>query len=92
MLPGSPKSTVTATELPEKPELVKATVCVVPATPLLSSVMVSVPLSVPTAVGVKVTLRVQLAPTLKLPSQLSVSEKAPLAEMLVMVSGCVPKD
>jgi hypothetical protein len=50
----------------------KLTVCVLPATPLLLSVMVSVPLSVPVVVGVKVTLIVQEPPAATLPAQLLV--------------------
>ena len=41
------------------PVPLRLTVCVLPATPLLLSVMVSVPVSGPVAVGVKVTLIVQ---------------------------------
>jgi hypothetical protein len=42
------------------PVPLKFTVCVLPNTPLLLSVMVSVPVSVPAAMGEKVTLIVQV--------------------------------
>ena len=40
------------------PNPVRLTVCVLPGSPLLLSVMVSVPVRVPVAVGLKVTLMV----------------------------------
>ena len=72
------------------PVPVKLTLCVLPATTLLSSVTVSAPVRVPVASGVKVTLMVQLesAPT-PLP-QLFVSEKSPLAVMLEICSQAHP--
>ena len=73
------------------PVPLSVTLCVLPATPLLLSVMVSVPVSVPVAVGVKVTLIVQepLAAA-TLPSQVLVSPKLALALWLVMVSAALP--
>jgi hypothetical protein len=72
------------------PVPVRLTDCVLPATPLLLSVIVSVPVRVPTAVGVKVTLIVQLPPAATGAEQVSVSAKSPLGTMLVMVKGPVP--
>ena len=57
------------------PVPLSATLCVLPATPLLLSVMVSVPVSAPTAVGVKVTLIVQEPPDATLPPPWPQSEK-----------------
>jgi hypothetical protein len=54
---GADKLTVGAVPVP-----LKVTVCVLPAAPLLLSVMVSEPERAPAAVGVKVTLIVQLPP------------------------------
>jgi hypothetical protein len=54
------------------PVPVKLTVCVLPATPLLLSVMVRVPVSGPVAVGEKVTLIVQEPLAATLPPQLLV--------------------
>jgi hypothetical protein len=81
------------------PVPVKPTVCVLPATPLLLSVMVSVPLSGPVAVGEKVTLIVQEPPaaTGLLVEQVVPVEAtakalafAPVIAMLLMVSAAVP--
>lgn len=54
------------------PVPVKLTVCVLPATPLLLSVMVSVPVRVPVAVGVNVTATVPEPPAITLLPQLLV--------------------
>ena len=52
--------------------------------PLILPWMVRVPLRVPVAVGENETWMVQLAPVLMaVPTQLSLSEKSPLAEMFV---------
>jgi hypothetical protein len=72
------------------PVPLKVTVCVLPGTPLLLSVMVSVPVSGPSAVGAKVTLIVQELPAATLPSQSSVSPKLALAAMLVTLSAAGP--
>ena len=72
------------------PVPLSATVCMLPATPLLLSVMVSVPVSVPVAVGEKVTLIVQEPLAATLPPQLLVSPKLALVAMLVMVSAALP--
>ena len=72
------------------PVPVRATVCMLPATPLLLSVMVRVPVRVPVAVGEKVTLIVQELLAATLPPQLLVSPKLALAAMLVMVSAALP--
>ena len=61
-----------------------------PATPLLLSVMVSVPVSGPAAVGEKVTLIVQAALAARLPPQLLVSPKFALVAMVAMVSAALP--
>ena len=61
-----------------------------PATPLLLSVMVRVPESGPLAVGVKVTLIVQEALAATPVPQLLASPKLVLAAMLVMVSAELP--
>ena len=61
-----------------------------PATPLLLSVMVRVPVSAPVAVGEKVTLIVQEPLAATLPAQVLVWPKLALAAMLVMVSAAVP--
>jgi hypothetical protein len=63
---------------------------VLPATPLLLSVMVRLPVSGPVAVGEKVTLIVQEPLAATLPSQLSVSPKLALTATLVMVSAPLP--
>jgi len=60
------------------PVPVRVTVCILPATPLLLSLMVRVPYRAPPVVGVKVTLSVQLSPAGKLPPQLLVRAKSPL--------------
>jgi hypothetical protein len=57
---------------------------------LALSVMVTAPVRVPAAVGLKVTLRVQLAPAATLEPQVLVSEKSPLAVMLVMLRAALP--
>jgi hypothetical protein len=72
------------------PVPLKVTVCVLPATPLLLSVMVSVPLSGPVAVGEKVTLIVQEPLAATLPPQVLVWPKLALVAMLVMVSTALP--
>src|SRR5439155_19507578 len=72
------------------PVPVMATVCVLPATALLLSVIVSVPERLPSCVGVNVTLIVQLAPAAIEPPQTLVSEKSPLAVMLVIVRAAAP--
>ena len=61
-----------------------------PATPLLLSVMVRVPVSVPVAVGEKVTLIVQEPLAATLPPQVLVSPKLALVAMLAMVSVALP--
>jgi hypothetical protein len=63
---------------------------VLPGTPLLLSVMVSVPVSGPAAVGENVTLIVQEVLAATLPWQLSFSPKFALAEILAIVSAAVP--
>jgi len=68
----------------------KVTVCVLPATPLLLSVIVSVPVSVPVAVGEKVTLIVQEPPTATLAPQLLVWPKLAVVAMPVMASAALP--
>jgi hypothetical protein len=81
------------------PVPVKPTVCVLPATPLLLSVMVSVPLSAPVAVGEKVTLIVQEPPAATgllveqvVPVEATAKALAfvPVIAMLLMVSAAVP--
>jgi hypothetical protein len=72
------------------PVPLKLTVCVLPATPLLLSVMVSVPVSGPVAVGEKVTLIVQEPLAATLFPQLLVWPKLALVVTLVMVSAAVP--
>jgi hypothetical protein len=72
------------------PVPLKFTVCVLPNTPLLLSVMVSVPVSGPVAVGEKVTLMVQEPLAATLPAQVLVSPKLALVAMLVMVSAELP--
>ena len=77
------------------PVPVRLTVCVLPGTPLLLSVMVRVPLRVPGAVGVKVNLisQVPLAatgvPVLQV-VPLASTAKSPAAAMPVKVRGVVP--
>ena len=71
------------------PVPLKVTVCVLPATPLLLSVMVNMPVSGPVAVGEKVTLIVQEPLAATLPMQLSVSPKSAVVVMLVMVRAAV---
>jgi hypothetical protein len=82
---GADKLTTGAVPVP-----LKFTVCVLPATSLLLSVMVRVPVSVPMAVGAKVTLIVQEPLAATLPPQLLVSPKLALVAMLVMVSAALP--
>ena len=65
-------------------------VCVVPLTPPLLSVTVSVPLRVPDAAGVKVRLITQLPLAGTELPQLFVSAKSPITAMLVMVSATAP--
>ena len=61
-----------------------------PLTPLLLSVTVSVPLRAPEAVGVKVTLITQLPLAASEPPQLLVSAKSPVTAILLMVSAAAP--
>jgi hypothetical protein len=68
----------------------KLTVCVLPATPLLLSVTVSVPVRVPVAVGEKVTLIVQELLAATLPAQVLVTPKLALVAMLAIVSVALP--
>lgn len=72
------------------PVPLRATLCVLPATPLSLSVMVSVPVRVPVAAGVKVTLIVQLAAAATLAPQLLVWAKSPLVATEETVRGPVP--
>jgi hypothetical protein len=75
------------------PVPLKVTVCMLPVTPLLLSVMVSVPVSEPVAVGVNVTSIVQEPPTARLLPQAPaplVTPKLALAAMLAIVSAAVP--
>lgn len=72
------------------PVPLKVTVCVLPTTPLLLSVMVSAPVSGPVAVGEKVTLIAQEPLAATLLPQLLVSSKLALVAMLVMVSAALP--
>lgn len=69
---------------------VRLTVCVLPATPLLLSVIVSMSVLVPVVVGLKLTLMVQELPAARLPAHVLVWEKSPVAVMLVMVSVALP--
>src|ERR1700730_5207219 len=55
------------------------------------SVISTVPVRVPTAVGRKETLTAQFWLIGNTPTQLSVSKKSPVVEMLVIVSGPVPE-
>jgi hypothetical protein len=71
----------------------KVTVCMLPVTPLLLSVMVRVPARGPTvavSAGEKTTLIVQEPPAATLPVQVLVSPKLALAPMLAMVSAAAP--
>ena len=69
----------------------KLTVCTLPATPLLLSIIVIAPLLVPVAVGVKVTLIVQEPPTaIAALKQLLVSLKGGAMPMPVIVSAAFP--
>ena len=72
------------------PVPVRLTGCVLPATPLLLSVMVSVPVSGPVAVGEKVTLIVQEPLAATLLPQLLVSPKLVLVAMLAIVRAALP--
>jgi hypothetical protein len=72
------------------PVPVRLTVCVLPAIPLLLSVMVSVPVRVPVAVGEKVTLIVQEPLAAILLPQLLVWEISPLAVMPERLSAVLP--
>ena len=65
----------------------RLTVCVVG---LALSVNVKAPVVVPATVGLKVTFTVQLLPAATLVPQVLVSEKAPLAVMLLMLSAAFP--
>lgn len=67
------------------PVPLKLTVCVLPATKSLLSVMVRVPVSGPGVAGEKVMLIVQEPPTATIGWQLSISAKLALATMLVTV-------
>ena len=76
------------------PVPVSAAVCVVPSTPLLSSVMVSVPVRAPVVEGVKVTSTVQLEPPASEVPHVWVSLKSllfgPVIVMPAMVSDPAP--
>lgn len=72
------------------PVPVRLTVCVLPATPSLLSVMVSVSALVPVVVGLNVTLMVHELLAARLPPQVFVWVKSPLAVMLVMLSAALP--
>jgi hypothetical protein len=72
------------------PVPVNLTVCVLPPTPLLLSVMVRVPVRVPVAVGEKLTLIVQEPLTATLPPQVLVSPKFAVVAMLEIVSAPLP--
>jgi hypothetical protein len=73
---------------------VSATVCVLPFTPLLLSVIVRVPVLVPETFGENVTVIVQIPLGATAAVQVLVSAKAvafaPLMAMLLTVSGAVP--
>ena len=73
------------------PVPLRLTVCVLPATPLLLSVIVSVPRSAPVAVGVKVTLIVHDPLTARLVPQLFVWLKFALVAMLLILSADGPE-
>ena len=75
---------------PVMPVPVKRTVCVLPATSLLLSVMVSIPVNVVAVAGEKVTLMVQEPLAATLDPQLLVWPKLVLVAMLVMVSAALP--
>lgn len=92
-----PATTVAELEEPAATASVKswpvplsATLCVLPAAPLLLSVMVSVPLNAPVEVGEKVTSIEQEPSPATLPPQLLVWLKLSLMAMLVMVSVASP--
>jgi hypothetical protein len=68
----------------------RITVWVLPAVPLLLSVIVREPRRLPVAVGEKVTLIVQEPLDATLPAQLSLSPKLALGTMLVTVSALPP--
>lgn len=72
------------------PVPVRATVCVLFATPLLLSVTVRVPVRLPGADGVKVTVIVQLALAATELPQVLVSAKSPPIPTLLMLSARVP--
>lgn len=72
------------------PVPVRLTVCVLPVTPPLLSMMVTAPVSEPGARGEKVTVRVQRVPAATLFPQLLVSLKLALVAMLVMLSAAAP--
>jgi hypothetical protein len=80
----------TPTAGPAVPVPVRLTVCVLPATPLLLSMMVRVPASGPAAVGAKVTLIVQEPLAATLSPQLLVCPKFGLRSMPVIVSAALP--
>src|SRR5258707_91135 len=68
----------------------RVTACDAPKLPE-SSLKVSSPVSGPATLGAKDTLAVQFAPAARLPEQLLVSAKSPLAEMPEKFSGLPPK-
>jgi len=72
------------------PVPLRLTVCVLPAAPLLLSVMVRVPVSGPPARGVNVTSMAQELLAATLPPQLVVWLKSSLMKMLLMVSAALP--
>jgi hypothetical protein len=72
------------------PVPLKLTVCVLPAAPLLLSMIVKVPVRAPAAVGEKVTLIVHEPLAATVPAQLSLWPKLALMEMLAMVSIALP--
>jgi hypothetical protein len=82
---GADKPTTGSVPVP-----LKVTVCVLPATKLLLSVMVRVPVSGPVSVGEKVTLILQERPASTLLPHLLVSPKLALAVILVIVSAALP--
>jgi len=72
------------------PVQLSETVCWLPFTPLLLSVMVSMPVSGPAAVGVNVTLMVQESLAATPPPQLSVSPKLPVIAIELTERAAVP--
>ncbi len=72
------------------PVPVRLTICVLPLTPPLLSLMVTEPVSGPGATGEKVTVTIQVPPAATLLPQLLVSLKFALVAMLVMLSAAAP--